>query len=326
MTTIGKFIEQAPPSMSKVTVDGSGANPATAPETPQEEGWWKAASPWVHGALGVASFVPGLSIITGGADAAIYAAEGNALEAGIAVASMIPGGKVVTTVGKVAKSAIGAAKGASTASKVVKGAHEAEEMAKAAKTIKEAEEAAAAKLAKEAEEAEKLRKAKEIENAKNGKRPEPNKGKKDVTIKEGKKKPKKEPGPCDHLKQGKGKGPYRGGAHSKTSKPTGDGKDSHHMPADDASPLPTDDGPAIQMHPDDHKMTSSNGNKGKKGIRYRADIGDLLKKGQWREAMLKEIVDIRKISKNIGYPKKYNEAMLEMLEYFKCLEKNSLLP
>lgn len=39
-------------------------------------------------------------------------------------------------------------------------------------------------------------------------------------------------GPCDHLRQGNGKGPYRGGAHSKTSKPLNDGKDSHHMPAD----------------------------------------------------------------------------------------------
>ncbi len=173
MTTIGKFIEQAPPSMSKVTADGSGANPAIAPETPQEEGWWKAASPWVHGVLGVASFVPGLSIITGGADAAIYAAEGNALEAGIAAASMIPGGKIVTTLGEVAKSAIGAGK----VSRIAKGSHEAEEMAKAAKALKEANEAAAAKLAKEAAEAEKLKKARNLDNAQNNRPPEPNQGK-----------------------------------------------------------------------------------------------------------------------------------------------------
>ena len=78
-------------------------NPPVQPETPNEKSWWQAASPWVHGALGVASFVPGLSVVTGGADAIIYAAEGDAIEAGLAAASMIPGGKVVTTVGKAGK-------------------------------------------------------------------------------------------------------------------------------------------------------------------------------------------------------------------------------
>ena len=46
------------------------------------------------------------------------------------------------------------------------------------------------------------------------------KGGKNTTVK-GRKK-----GPCDHLRQGNGTGPYRGGAHSKTSKPSNDGKDS----------------------------------------------------------------------------------------------------
>ncbi len=55
-------------------------------------------------------------------------------------------------------------------------------------------------------------------------------------------------------------------------------------------------------------------------------IESLLKEGKWREAMAIEIQDIREIAKAIGDPRKYNEAMLEMLEYFKCLEKNNLLP
>lgn len=38
-----------------------------------------------------------------------------------------------------------------------------------------------------------------------------------------------------------------------------------------------------------------------------------------------EIRDVRKVAKGAGETKRYNEAMLEMLEYFKCLEKNSLL-
>ncbi|WP_322063982.1 polymorphic toxin type 15 domain-containing protein, partial [Burkholderia cenocepacia] len=101
---------------------------------------------WVPGVLGVASFVPGLSVVTGAVDAGIYAAEGDMVEAGLSAASMIPGGKVVTTAGKLAKGSVGLAKGA----------HVAEEAAKAAKMAKEAEEAKKAQA-----EAERLRKLKE---------------------------------------------------------------------------------------------------------------------------------------------------------------------
>jgi hypothetical protein len=55
-------------------------------------------------------------------------------------------------------------------------------------------------------------------------------------------------------------------------------------------------------------------------------IEGLLKNGEWRKAMAIELKDIRDIAKQSGEPRKYNEAMLEMLEYFKCLEKNGLLP
>ncbi|WP_080410239.1 polymorphic toxin type 15 domain-containing protein [Burkholderia ubonensis] len=156
----GIYVTQSAPSVS---IEGgkpsASSNPPVKPETPKEEGWWSKASPWVHGVLGVASFVPGLSVVTGAADAGIYAAEGDMVEAGLSAASMIPGGKVVTTAGKLAKGA----------ASLAKGAHAAEEAAKAAKLAKEAEEAAkAAKLAKEAEEAkkaeaeaERLRKLKE---------------------------------------------------------------------------------------------------------------------------------------------------------------------
>lgn len=149
----GIYLTQSAPSVS---IEGgkpsASSNPPVKPETPKEEGWWSKASPWVHGVLGVASFVPGLSVVTGAADAGIYAAEGDMVEAGLSAASMIPGGKVVTTAGKLAKGA----------ASLAKGAHAAEEAAKAAKLAKEAEEAAkAAKLAREAEEAAKLKKAEE---------------------------------------------------------------------------------------------------------------------------------------------------------------------
>lgn len=316
MSTKGVILEQAERSITHVEPHGGGANAALNVENAAEKTIWQASSPWVHGALGIASFVPGLSVITGAADAAIYAAEGNLVEAGIAAASMIPGGKVVTTVGKVAKGAVGMAKGAGTASRIVKGAREAEEALKAAKAAKEAEEAArVAKEVKTAKEAKEAKQAEEAAKPDSGGK----KGGKDTTVKQKKK------GPCDHLRQGNGKGPYRGGAHSKTSKPANDGKDSHHLPADDVSPLKRSEGPAIQMAPPDHKKTSSNGYS-KDAILYREMIEKLIKNKQWRKAMAIEIKDVREIAKDAGNQRKYNEAMLEMLEYFKCLEKNNLLP
>ena len=155
MTTKGQFVEIGAPSTTHFESDGSGANPATGPETPKEESAWQKASPWVHGVLGVVSFIPGVSVVSGGLDAAIYAGEGNLIEAGIAAASMIPGGKVVTTAGKVVKGAVGLAKGTGTVAKIAKGGHEAEELAKAAKLAQEAKLAREARLAQEAKEAEK---------------------------------------------------------------------------------------------------------------------------------------------------------------------------
>jgi len=130
-------------------------NPPVAPETPEEQGFWASASPWVHGVLGVASFVPGLSVVTGAADAAIYAAEGDYVAAGLSAVSMIPGGKVATTAGKVVKGAAELV----MAEKAAKAAVEVERAAQAAKLARAAEEAA--KLRKLEEEAIALRKAKE---------------------------------------------------------------------------------------------------------------------------------------------------------------------
>jgi Domain of unknown function (DUF4150) len=180
-----------------------------------------------------------------------------------------------------------------------------------AKKAAELKKAADLKKAEEAKKAADAKKAKEAEDAKQT----------GPVIE----KKKKAPGPCDHLKQGSGTGPYRGGAHSKTSKPVNDGKDSHHAPADDVSPIKRSDGPAIQMDPKDHAKTSSNGSS-RDAVMYRQLIEKLLKDGKWRDAMAIEIKDIRDIAKEIKDPRKYNEAAQEMLEYFKCLEKNGLLP
>ena len=153
----------------------------------------------------------------------------------------------------------------------------------------------------------------------------PKKGNTPLNKYKDKAKTKKKKGPCDHLKKGNGKGDYRGGAHSETSKPKNDGKDSHHMPADKSNPLPTKDGPAIQMDPKDHKKTTSNGNNGAEGRKYRDGIKDKIAQGKWRDVMATEIKDARRVARKSGDPTKYNQAIKESLAYFKCLEKYGLL-
>lgn len=51
---------------------------------------WDKASGWVHGALDVAGFIPGLGAIPDGVNALIYLAEGNRIEAGISAVAMAP--------------------------------------------------------------------------------------------------------------------------------------------------------------------------------------------------------------------------------------------
>lgn len=144
-------------------------------------------------------------------------------------------------------------------------------------------------------------------------------------------------GPCDHLKKGSGNGKYRGGAHGKTKDHgdrnkslDSDGKkiikqESHHAPAHDSSPLSKDDGFAIQMDKIDHNKTSSHGTKGRAAREYRKLLKNLIDKGEWRKAMAIEIKDIRNIAKNSGDRFKYDEAITEMLDYFKCLKANNLI-
>jgi hypothetical protein len=270
--TIGRLYGPTPMS----DVPAADANPPIVAETPEEAAWIAS----IHNGLDALGAIPEVGAIFDGANALIYAVQGNAVQAGIsggaAALDLVPG---VGTAGKVAEFGIkGAAKLAAKDAAERAAKHEAEHLA--------------------------------------GQEAKPPTGKDGAKIKGG---------PCDHLKQGSGKGPYRGGAHSKTSKPANDGKDSHHMPADDVSPLATKDGPAIQMDPDDHAMTSSNGQNGRAGKRYRKMIGDLLKDGKWREAMSTEIRDIRRIASELSNQRKYNGAIQEMLEYFKCLAKNGLL-
>jgi hypothetical protein len=304
--------------------------PAVTPDTPKEvqaaqekKGIWGMVSGPVHFVLGAAGFIPGLGAVPDLLDAGVYALEGDAINAGLSLGAAVPFAgdavKAGTIIGKAGKQVakVAAEKAAKEAAeKVTK--ETAERLAKEAaeRAAKEAAEKAAREAAERAAREAAERKAKhEAGEAAAG----------SVKKGDGVKVKGKGKGPCDHLKKGQGEGPYRGGAHSETSKPLNDGKDSHHMPAKDSSPLPVNDGPAIQMNPTDHRITASNGNQGLKGIKYRDKLDTLIAQGKWREAMALEISDVRKIARKSGDARKYNEAMLEMLEYFKCLGKNGLL-
>lgn len=75
----------------------------------------------VHTVLGLASFVPGLNIVTSGIDAIIYTAEGRYGEAAIAGVGMIPGGKWVTTGGKLLRLGKGGLSGAGRLARLDRG-------------------------------------------------------------------------------------------------------------------------------------------------------------------------------------------------------------
>jgi hypothetical protein len=288
--------------------------PAVTPDTPREvqaaqekKGLWGMISGPVHVALGVAGFIPGLGAIPDVLDAGVYALEGDAINAALSLGAAVPlagdAVKAGALAGKAGKQLLKAAE-----KKIAKQAGET--------VLKGADEVADAVRQTE----------KQI--VKQGKQEAGEAAAGSVKKGEGVKVKGKGKGPCDHLKKGDGSGPYRGGAHSETSKPLNDGKDSHHMPAKDSykhTTLDKNDGPAIQMDPKDHAKTSSNGRWGDLAEDYRSEIKDMIDKDAWRKALAREINDVRKIARKAGDPRKYNEAMREMLEYFKCLAKNGLL-
>jgi hypothetical protein len=115
------------------------------------------------------------------------------------------------------------------------------------------------------------------------------------------------------------RGPYRGGSHADMSGPRTrrDGLDSHHMPDRHATPtVDPNDGPAIQMDPLDHFATSSNGRHGESSRIWRDETAQMIREGRYRDAMAREIRDVRRAAKKVSSdPRKYNEAIQEMLEF-----------
>jgi protein-tyrosine-phosphatase len=126
--------------------------PNTAPvikPTEKEKGWWERwGSGAVHIGLDVVGLIPGVGEIADGANALIYLAEGDKVNAALSAAAMIPGAGMAATGAKYAKKAAGVAveAGAKLSKEAAeKLAKEAAEKAAKEKAEKEAAEAAAKK-------------------------------------------------------------------------------------------------------------------------------------------------------------------------------------
>lgn len=89
----------------------------------------------------------------------------------------------------------------------------------------------------------------------------------------------------------------------------------HHMPANSASELPTDDGPCIVMDYEDHRETASCGNS-RETQEYRAKQKELIEQGKFREAFQMDVDDIHE-----KFGDKYDEAISKAEEYIDKLEK-----
>lgn len=107
----------------------------------------------------------------------------------------------------------------------------------------------------------------------------------------------------------------KGGSYADVFKEgEGDKYEVHHMPADSASNLERNDGPAIKMEKADHRETASCGSS-KEAREYRAAQKELIEQGKFREALQMDIDDIHE-----KFGDKYDDAIAEMLDYVDKLE------
>ena len=112
----------------------------------------------------------------------------------------------------------------------------------------------------------------------------------------------------DIEKQGGSYGELKKEGHGWNHEPP---QEIHHMPADEASPLDRNDGPAIAMEYEDHRKTASCGNS-REAQEYRAQQKALIEEGRFKEAIQMDIDDIQS-----KFGSKYDNAIQEMLEYAK---------
>lgn len=84
--TLGRVVGETAPA----AVPASQANPPAVVETEEEESWWSIASPWLHGGLDVAGFIPGLGAVPDIINAGVYIIEGDTESAKVAALAAIP--------------------------------------------------------------------------------------------------------------------------------------------------------------------------------------------------------------------------------------------
>jgi hypothetical protein len=115
----------------------------------------------------------------------------------------------------------------------------------------------------------------------------------------------------------KEKGEYRGGSYGEL-KEEGYGwpdYEVHHIPADSATELPREDGPAIVMDYEDHRQTASCG-MSKEAVEYRQKQKELISQGKFDEAFQMDIDDIHD-----KFGDKYDKAIAEAKEYVEKLKE-----
>lgn len=92
-----------------VAPPGGNTNPPVAPETEREKGWWQRwGSAVTHTVLDVAGLVPVLGEAADGANALVYLAEGDKVNAALSAAAMVPGLGMAATGTKLGKKVAGA--------------------------------------------------------------------------------------------------------------------------------------------------------------------------------------------------------------------------
>lgn len=96
-------------------------------------------------------------------------------------------------------------------------------------------------------------------------------------------------------------------------------QEKHHMPADSASELRTEDGPCIAMDKADHVQTASWGSS-KEAKEYREKQQELIEDRRFREAMQMDIDDIHE-----KFGDKYDDQIKEMVAYVDKLEEAGVI-
>ncbi|MCO6051747.1 DUF4150 domain-containing protein [Mesorhizobium sp. RP14(2022)] len=132
--------------------------------------------------------------------------------------------------------------------------------------------------------------------------------------------------PCAHLAKGDPNGPgdYRGGSYEGT-RGAGEDRESDHIPPKSVSPLSEGQSPAISKDKKDHRRAMSTGSSDE-ARDWRKEQQRLINAGRYRDAAAMDYHDTRRVARETGDQRKYNQALKERSAYQRCLEKHGLLP